>query len=165
MKDIIAISEHFRDALRRMASSVSILTTDGKAGRAGVTISTLCSLSLDPPSLIACIHNQSRALRVILTNGVFTANLLAAEQQQVAQAFAGQVEAFRDDRFACADWSSLSTGAPVLAGALASFDCRVVSQTEFGSHLILIGEVVDIVTRHAAPLIYMDRAFRELRAA
>lgn len=157
--------EGFREAMRRTASSVAILATDGPAGRAGVTVSTLCSLSLEPPSVIACVHQQSRALPTILANEVFTANVLAANQEDIARAFAGQSPAFREDRFACAKWSRLTSGAPVLEGALASFDCYIAAQTAFGSHRILIGEVVALATHDVEPLVYADRAFRRLNAA
>lgn len=159
------IAHKFRDAMRRTASGVAVIATDGPAGRYGVTVSTLCSLSMEPPSVIACVHRNSGALPRILENGVFAANVLAEHQARVAETFAGQIAELRDDRFASGRWALLKTGAPVLEGALASFDCRVATTVDFGSHRIIIGEVVEIAVAETAPLIYSDRAFRQLAAA
>jgi flavin reductase (DIM6/NTAB) family NADH-FMN oxidoreductase RutF len=159
------LADRFRETMRRTASGVAILTTDGAAGRAGVTVSTFCSLSMEPPSVIACVHRDSRALDMLLKNGVFVANVLADHQEIVAKAFAGQIPELRDDRFASGEWAGLVTGAPALRGALAAFDCRAASTHDFGTHRILIGEVVDIAGGDGDPLLFADRNFRRLLAA
>jgi flavin reductase (DIM6/NTAB) family NADH-FMN oxidoreductase RutF len=159
------IAQRFRDAMRRTASGVAVLTTDGAAGRAGVTISTLCSLSLEPPSVIACVHQDNRALEIVLANGVFAANALTDEQSRVASAFAGQVAELRDNRFGAGTWRTLATGAPILDGALASFDCRIAEAFAFGTHRILVGEVVEVLDRAGGPLVFTDRNFRQLADA
>jgi len=161
----VPIADRFREAMRRTASGVAILTTDGPAGRAGVTISTLCSLSMEPPSVIACVHQGNRALETVLANGVFAANALSDGQTQVARAFAGQIAELREDRFGAGTWRALATGAPVLDGALASFDCRIAEAFSFGTHRILVGEVVEVVERAGGPLVFSDRNFRRLAAA
>ena len=74
-----ALAEQFRESMRRTASGVAILTTDGSAGRAGLTVSTFCSLSMEPPSVIACVHQDNRALQILLANGVFAASVLATD--------------------------------------------------------------------------------------
>lgn len=159
------LAERFRDAMRRTASAVSVLATDGPGGRAGVTVSTLCSLSLEPPSMIACLHRDSRALPALLANEVFSANILAEDQAVIAEVFAGRIAEHREERFAAGAWDALATGSPVLLGALAAFDCRLAKTVEFGSHVIVIGEVVDIAVRDTEPLVFADRAFRRLTAA
>ena len=155
----------FRDAMRRTASGVAVLTTDGPAGRAGVTVSTLCSLSMEPPSVIACVHRESRALPTIIQNGAFVANVLAQGQRRVAESFAGQIPEFLNDRFAAGTWSSLTTGAPALVGALANFDCKIAQMFDYGSHRMLVGQVVDVGVGSDVPLIYCDRSFQQLAAA
>lgn len=72
--------EEFRLVMRRTASAVGVLATDGPAGRVGITVSSLSSLSFEPASVICCVHRQSRALAILLENGVFTANFLSAGQ-------------------------------------------------------------------------------------
>ena len=158
------IADHVRDAMRRTASGIAVLATDGPAGLAGVTISTLCSLSLEPPSVIACVHRNSRAVAAVLKNGVFSANILGEGQADVAAAFAGLDPAFQDNRFAAGIWD-VADGLPRLTGAVASFACRLADTHRFGSHVILIGEIYAVTASDAPPLIYSDRAFRTLSAA
>ncbi len=160
-----SIADRFRETMRRTASGVAILTTDGAAGRAGLTVSTLCSLSMEPPSVVACVHRDNRALETMMTNGAFVANVLADDQENVAKAFAGMIPEFRKDRFACGLWQQLATGAPALHGALAAFDCKTASTFDFGTHRIIIGEVVDVVSGDGHPLLFTDRNFRRLLAA
>lgn len=160
-----ALADRFRLSMRRTASGVAVLTTDGAAGRAGVTVSTFCSLSMEPPSVIACVHRDNRALEALLANGVFAANALAADQARIALAFAGQIPELRDDRFAAGAWHTLATGAPVLEGALARFDCRVAKSFDFGTHRIVVGEVVEVADSVGEPLVFADRNFRQLAAA
>ncbi|QCI69426.1 flavin reductase [Phreatobacter stygius] len=155
----------FREAMRLTVSGVAVVTTDGPHGRGGMTVSTLCSLSMEPPSVVVCIHAANRSLQTLIDNGVFAANALADGQEHVADTFAGLVAALRDDRFAAGAWSVLGTGAPVLDGALCSFDCRVASVFAFGSHRIVVGEVLGLNVTPAAPLVYSDRAYRRLQAA
>ena len=155
-------ADRFRDAMRRMASGVSVVTTDGPAGRFGVTVSSMCSLSLEPPSVLACVHHMSPALKAIVANGVFCANVLASEQAHVSDSFAGRLLEMKDDKFACAQWDALHTGSPVLKDAFIAFDCRLSREVEFGSHRILMGTVVELVARDGRPLIYADRAYRSV---
>jgi flavin reductase (DIM6/NTAB) family NADH-FMN oxidoreductase RutF len=158
------LAVRFGEAMRRTASGVAVLATDGPAGRSGVTISTLCSLSMEPPSIIACVHRASKALPIMLENGVFTANALAEDQLRIAQSFAGQIPELRDDRFASGTWEFLSTGAPALKNALSTFDCRISTKFDFGSHCIVVGEVIDLKMQETMPLLYSNRTFCRLTA-
>ncbi|ABS67817.1 flavin reductase domain protein FMN-binding [Xanthobacter versatilis] len=157
----------FREAMRRMASGVAVIVTDGPAGRAGLTVSSLASLCMEPPSLILCIHEKSAALATIEANGVFVANVLAHHQSRVADAFAGQIPELREDRFAAARWDVAASGAPVLADALMSFDCRLAAHHAYGTHRIVVGEVTAVhgIEAEAEPLLYANRAYRRLSAA
>jgi flavin reductase/cob(II)yrinic acid a,c-diamide reductase len=154
----------FRDAMRMTASGVAVVTTDGEAGRAGVTVSSLCSLSMEPPSVVFSVHRDNRGLEKLLANGVFVANVLSDAQERVASSFAGLIPELRDNRFLAGDWSELLTGAPALDGALCNFDCRVASVFDFGSHRIVAGEVLNVRNLAALPLIFSDRTFRRLAA-
>jgi cob(II)yrinic acid a,c-diamide reductase len=156
--------ETFRDAMRMTASGVAVVTTDGEAGRAGVTVSSLCSLSMAPPSVAFSVHRDNRGLEKLLANGVFVANVLSDAQERVANSFAGLIPELRENRFLAGDWSGLLTGAPALDGALCNFDCRVASVFDFGSHRIVAGEVLNVRNRAALPLIFSDRTFRRLAA-
>jgi flavin reductase (DIM6/NTAB) family NADH-FMN oxidoreductase RutF len=159
----LARSDDFRDAMRLTASGVAALTTDGVAGRAGVTVSTFQSFSMEPPSVLACIHCESRNLEAILKNGIFAANVLAADQEDMARIFAGGTPERRTQALATDRWHVLATGAPVLRGALCSFDCRLADVFAFASHRIIIGAVEAIEIAGSEPLLYSDRAYRQLK--
>ncbi|HEX2146242.1 MAG TPA: flavin reductase family protein, partial [Pseudorhizobium sp.] len=93
----------------------------------------------------------------------FALNTLAADHQMLASEFAGLSGAAGADRFASGDWTTLSTGAPVLSDALAVFDCRVTDVKPVSTHFVLFGEVVGLQLGKPNPaLIYLDRRFRTL---
>jgi len=156
---------HFRQAMGKTASGVTVVTSDGEYGRIGVTVSSLCSLSMEPPSVLFCLHKGSQALPKLLGNGVFAANILAQGQQRVSDSFAGLIPELREDRFAAGDWDELHTGSPLLQGALCRFDCKIAQVFEFGTHHIIAGEVVALETHADDPLIYSDRSYRRIHAA
>lgn len=155
----------FRQAMGRTASGVTVVTSDGKFGKVGVTVSSLCSLSLEPPSVLFCLHRESRNLSALLDNGVFAANILAQGQQRIADSFAGLIPELREDRFAAGKWDTLATGSPALRGALCRFDCRLAGVFDFGSHRIITGEVIALETHADDPLVYSDRGYRRLQVA
>ena len=156
--------EEFRAVMRRTASAVGVLATDGPAGRVGITVSSLSSLSFEPASVICCVHRQSRALDILLTNGVFTANFLSAGQSIVADVFAGLVAEYRENRFDVGAWAPIVTGAPALIDSLCSFDCTVAKTFEFGTHTIIAGEVLALQTGLENPLIFSNRSYHRLES-
>ena len=144
--------------MARVASGVSVVTTDGPAGRAGLTVSAMCSLSADPPAVLVCINRASRAGRIIRINGVFCLNVLASQQVDIARRFAGQPGG-EQDKFLKLEWDRFGTGAPVLRNAVAVFDCNLTRGTDYGSHDILIGVVAETDERDGVPLLYVGRNY------
>ena len=151
--------------MRLTASGVSVVTSEGAAGKAGTTVSTLCSLSLEPPSVMISVHRENAALAILMANGTFTANVLSQAQAAVADAFAGLLPEFRSNRFAAADWRRLGNGALVMDGALCSFDCQVAMSFDFGSHRIVVGKVLELEVGDGTPLIHSNRMYYRLVAA
>ena len=152
----------YLSAMSRAANTVCVITTDGTAGRAGVTVSAVTSVSVeDPaPTLLACVHHLSPACDAIQRNRVFCANVLGTDQANVSDCFAGRTGAKGVDKFGCADWSAEETGAPVLVGAQATFDCRMLHDVLVGSHRIFVGQVVAVTSASTGmPLVYYDRAY------
>jgi flavin reductase (DIM6/NTAB) family NADH-FMN oxidoreductase RutF len=149
----------FLHAMRRAASSVAVVTTDGSAGRSGITVSSVCPVSADPPSVLICVNQRSFALGLIRANGCFCVNLLSELQTHVADVFAGRVPEFEADRFACATWRNGPTGAPELMGAVVVLNCAIVSEQLVASHCVLIGEIANIESDQDAPLLYIDRGY------
>ncbi len=151
--------DKFLEGMSKAATSVTVVTTDGVAGKAGVTVSAMCSVSADPPALLICVHHLSAAAEIIEKNGVFCVNLLSAEQSGISDTFAGRMKTADGDKFSCADWALNATGTPRLEGALAAFDCRVADVRRFGSHVIFTGEVSGIAQEDGLPLIYGQRSY------
>lgn len=151
--------------MRSAATGVAVITTKCRGERIGVTVSALCSLSLEPPSLLVCIHHLSRASEAIRESGCFCANILSEEQHELSEIFAGRKEAPLGERFAAAEWLPLATGSPALQGALAAFDCTLVREMRWGSHHVLLGSVCDVELGQGRPLVYCDRSYAKVALA
>ena len=151
----------FRDAMARLGAAVTILTTDGSAGRGGATASAVCSVTDDPPTLLVCMNRTSRTGAMIKANGVICVNVLAAGQRDLCDLFAGFTQATPEERFAAGRWAILETGAPALDGAVASFDCRIADVVEKGTHSVIFAEVIQIRLGETAQpgLIYFARGY------
>lgn len=156
-------SASFKAAMRRLAGAVTIIATDHHGELRGLTATATCSLSADPPLLLACVARAAEAHDLIAASGRFSVNLLRREQEALARAFAGLDGRRGADRFAFGSWACLRTGAPVLVDSLASFDCRLERAVAIATHSIFVGLVVDAQAgRDAAPLLYVDRRFTGL---
>lgn len=154
------LQDRFVEGMSHAASTVNVVTTDGVEGRAGVTVSAMCSVSADPPSLLVCVHHKSKTCAVIRDNGVLCVNVLRDDQAFVSDTFAGRIQMSGGDKFACAEWTSRVTGAPAMDDALVTFDCRVKRHFQWGSHFIFVAAVEHITVNDSGnPLIYANRAY------
>ena len=154
----------FVEGMSRAATFVAVATTDGEAGRDGVTVSSLTSVSADgeQPSLLVCINRQSPVAAAILQNRAFCANLLAETQQDLANLFAGRSGMERKDRFDRAAWETGALGQPVLSGATAVFECRLATALLWETHHIIVGRVAAVrVSEAGSALLYGQRAYRK----
>jgi flavin reductase len=155
-------SKDFVDAMGQVCAAVTVVTTNGDGGRYGMTVSAMCSVSADPPHLLVCINQSNLVMRAIDVNRCFCVNVLGLQHRDVAQVFAGRLpRANGGDRFACADWDELTTGSPVLADALAVFDCVVKQQLNCATHQVFVGRVVAACSRNGKALAYTGRSFCE----
>ena len=155
--------DRFIAAMAGAAAQVSVVTTDGPAGRFGVTVSAFSSVSAEPPLVLVCINRRSPAIDAITANDAFCVNLLRDDQADIANCFAGRPGALTPYDFACTDWQTAHTGAPVLSGATANFDCTVETAYDAGTHRIFIGRVRQALGHNAAPLAFSGRAYQALR--
>jgi flavin reductase len=154
----------FRNAMARLGAAVNIVTTDGPGGRAGFTASAVCSVTDEPPTLLVCLNRAASVYPTVQANGVLCVNALAAGHQDISNLFGGKTP--MAERFAAASWEHGVTGAPVLADAAVSFDCRVVSSTSVGTHDVLFCSVEAITLGEATHgLMYFGRRYHELAAA
>lgn len=150
----------FRDAMAQVVSAVHVITTEGPAGRLGLTATAVASVSDTPPTVLACVARTSRTLAAIEASGAFCINTLPAQLAELAEIFASRRGIDGEERFMTARWGRLATGAPVLLDAVSAFDCRLIATHDVASHRILIGEVVGLGGEgRAAGLIYRQRRF------
>jgi flavin reductase len=154
----------FVSAMAGAATAVSIVTTDGPAGRFGITVSAVASVSAEPPMVLACIDRRSPAAAAIERNGSFCINMLNAGQSALANRFAGRPDDGAPYDFGSAHWRTAATGAPVLDGAVAAFDCVLESGHDAGTHRIVIGQVASAVSSPHPPLAYARRTYQALSA-
>lgn len=147
----------FKAAMRNVACTVYVVSMIGAGRRWGLTATAVSSLSLEPPSLLVCVNKMASIHAQLMSADRFCLNALRNDQQDVAAAFGAP--GLGEDRFATGRWSDFD-GAPAVCDAVATFSCRRVATTSFGSHTILVGEVRAVRTdEQAAPLIYRQGAF------
>ena len=137
-------------------SSVTVATTKGRAGKTGLTVSAMCSVTADDPVLLICVNQVSSASDTIARNGRFCVHLLRDDQANISDIFVGHGG---DDRFAAATWTRLETRAPVLDDHLVTFDCKLVKEDTWGTHRIFIGEVVATSLKEGDALLHVNRQY------
>jgi flavin reductase (DIM6/NTAB) family NADH-FMN oxidoreductase RutF len=153
----------FRLAMREFASGVVLITSARGEQRSGCTATSLCSLSLDPPSLIVCIERASATLAMLRASNAFGVNIISGAHEALADRFAGRTGVKGAARFAGAEWAPLVTGAPLLSDSLACMDCTVEEVLERHTHAIVIGRVVAVRRGADAPtLIHWRGRFQQL---
>jgi flavin reductase len=155
------IRAQFLEGMSRAAFCVNVVTTDGPAGQAGVTVSAMSSVSADGvnPTVLVCINQQSRTAAAILENRTFCINVLRDDHTDIADRFGGRVNHEDGDKFAGASWVEGGTRAPRLANAVAAFDCRLLSSELVGTHHVFIGAVESVTTGSGTALVYAERAY------
>jgi flavin reductase (DIM6/NTAB) family NADH-FMN oxidoreductase RutF len=147
--------DRFRGAMRHLTGGVSVITVGRGKEITGMTVTSVSSLSVDPPTLIVSINRDSSSWPALKRHGFFGVNILAADQLEVAERFTGKGGLKGAERFAGAQWIARISGVPLLAGALAAIDCEVEEIVERHSHAIVIGRVLDIQSSgHTAALAY-----------
>jgi flavin reductase (DIM6/NTAB) family NADH-FMN oxidoreductase RutF len=166
-------SVDFRRAMRHLVGGVNIITVGRGRDITGMTVTSVASLSVDPPSLIVSINRSASSWPLLKRDGFFGVNILNADQIDLAERFAGKGGVTGADRFASAEWITRVSGAPLLADALAAIDCEVEHIVERHSHAIVIGRPLDIqLSQQTAALAYWqgqyvatDRSEDEARLA
>lgn len=154
--------QRFREAMSKLPAAVHIITTDGPAGKAGITASAVCSLTDTPPTLIVCLNRESRANLIAQANGLLAVNVLDEHGIELSAIFAGQRGLEMEERFNTgATWGALTTTAPTLQDAICTFDCAIDRVDEVGTHSVLYCHVLAISDIKASRnLIYHERQYK-----
>ena len=159
---VLASSDDFRAAMRKFAASVTIVTTNSDGQPHGMTATAVSSVSADPPTILVVINRTARTHPLIGSAGAFAVNLLARDQQGLANRFSVK----HPDQFDGIDYfESPHIRAPVFYGVASFVECRLISQKDVGTHTVFFGEVLHCGTAGAVPLLYYEGAFVEMTAA
>jgi flavin reductase (DIM6/NTAB) family NADH-FMN oxidoreductase RutF len=146
----------FRQALGNYPTGVTVVTTvDADGTPRGLTANSFTSVSLDPALILVCLGKTTASHPAFMQADRFAVNILADDQRDVSGLFASK----SPDKFAQAAWRTGTTGAPLIDGSVAWFDCTVHQRVDAGDHTILIGQVQDMGQRTARPLGYCQGAY------
>ncbi len=143
----------FLAAMRQLAATVTIVTTAGPDGPAGMTATAVTSLSLEPPALLVCVNREASVHPALAMGRAFCVNVLALEHAALAASFGGGTVPER--RFAQGEWRQEAGVPPHLAGAAALVFCIVDLLLDYGTHTIVVGRVTRATADAGAqPLLY-----------
>jgi flavin reductase (NADH) len=150
-------ADAFRIAMRELAGTVTVVTATAGADEAAMTATSVCSVSAEPPQLLACVHRGGRTHTLIAASGKFAINVLSPQHADLARHYsaAGRTGGL----LMRGRWLRSSERPPLLADALAAFGCEVVQAVDAGTHTVFIGRVVYLTCRGTHPLIYRQGAF------
>ncbi|QCP51368.1 flavin reductase family protein [Trinickia violacea] len=156
MDEPVFDAAEFRRALGAFVTGVTVVTTIQPDGSPrGFTANSFTSVSLDPPLVLVCIAKTASSYAVFSATKRFAVSVLAEDQKSVSGVFASKAA----DKFAQVAWRARVTGAPVMDGAAASFDCTTHEVIDAGDHIILLGRVVDFAHTSSTPLGYCRGAY------
>lgn len=155
----------FRAAMANLSAAVNVITTDGVSGRAGITVSAVCSVTDTPPTLLVCVNQSSYCHDIFRTNRRLAINILGIHHEELAMHFAGATQVPMADRFEWPVWDHDSHGVPILHNAAAVLVGRIGAEMTRGSHTVMFVEVEHVsVAPDVGALVYFQRKFHGLSA-
>lgn len=152
-----------RQMMARFATGVTVVAARHGPLLAGMTANAIASVSVDPPLMLASINRRAETHTAVVGSHAFAVSVLADDQRALADCFAQPTTAAKLQRFCDAEWREAETGSPILEGAIAYFDCRLVATHPGGDHSIFVGEIVAAgFEDDAQPLIWYASRYRRL---
>lgn len=155
------LTEEFRQTMRRLATTIAIVTASGEGGDVGMAATSVASVCAEPPTLSVAVNRSASLFPVMAANERFCVNLLAQRHENLVEVFAGKEKGLQ--RFVTGNWTTSKFGIPVLSDALASAICTTVAKYHIGTHMIFIGRVQEVAYhKDIDPLIWVDGTFGAL---
>lgn len=155
-------SDQLRQAMRAWASGVTVVTASHAGEQHGMTVSSFTSVALEPPLIIIALQNGSRTHELVSQSKAFAVTILAEDQQELSDRFAGQMPD-EEERLAGIETETLVSGAPFIKSGLAYLDCRVTQAVPIGTNTLFLAEVVAARSKgEGQPLVYHDRQYHKL---
>jgi flavin reductase (DIM6/NTAB) family NADH-FMN oxidoreductase RutF len=147
--------KQFWQAIGQHATGSTIVTARADSGPAGLLGPSATHLCADPPTMMVSVDKRTSALPTILQARHFALNYLSSAQWELADIFGGKSGLGGADRFATSSWSSLTTGAPILADPAGVIDCELAETIERYNVIIILGRVVATSSNpDALPLVH-----------
>ncbi|MDQ6661511.1 MAG: flavin reductase family protein [Chloroflexota bacterium] len=132
--------DFFRKVMGQFATGVTVVTARSQGKVAGLTVNAFCSVSLNPPLILVCVDLNSHTLPFIRESGALAVNILSKEQEHLSSCFATTTEE-RYEYFCHASYHTAVTASPILDGAIAFIDSRVIAEYPGGDHVIFLAQV------------------------
>ncbi len=154
-------SETFRRVMGHFVTGVTVVTTLDAEQPHGITVNALSSVSLEPPLVMVALDRRRRITPLVRAAGRFAVNVLAEDQQALADCFAGAPVEPDREAFCGAAWRPGPHAMPLLDGAIASLECSTVDVIPAGDHDLFIGRVEAMASEehHPMPLLYYRRRY------
>lgn len=160
-----SLQPNFRDAMALYAAGVHVITTDGEAGRYGITMTAVASVTDEPPTVMLCINRSARIYPILNTNRRLCINTLAAQQQDLAEHFAGLTKLSPEERFEYHIWQRVNNDQWQVEGAVAHLHGHVTQQHDVGTHTVFLVEIDEVAVNNQKDLpalVYFRRKFKSL---
>ncbi|XXQ67568.1 4-hydroxyphenylacetate 3-monooxygenase, reductase component [Neisseriaceae bacterium B1] len=159
-------SHDFREAMSYCAAGVHVITTDGKAGRFGITMTAVTAVTDSPPTVLICVNKLAAICEPLLTNTALCINVLSENQQDIAEHFAGMTKLTPAERFEQHIWHRGNMGQLQVEGALAHLHGKVCEHQEIGTHHVFFVELDEIRVSGSLDkaLVYFRREFGSVGA-
>ncbi len=149
----------FKQSMRLFAGGVCIVATNRDGEWHGLTMTAVCSLTIDPPSLIACVNRNAGAHGIMSTTKRVSVNVLSPDHTGLAELFSSS-KVKGPKRFDEKRWTGMASGVPALIDALAVLDCEVMRQMTVGQHSVFFFEVKSVrLQPNRRPLVHFNREF------
>jgi flavin reductase (DIM6/NTAB) family NADH-FMN oxidoreductase RutF len=150
----------FRTAMANLPTAVTIVAAGEPDGPAGATANAVCSLSIEPMLMLACLDRGSRTLLAVQAADRFGISVLHEGQEAIARSFATKAPVA--EKWEGVDWHPRD-GIPAIDGALLWIACDLRDVIAAGDHVIVTGEVTDLETGEGNPLVFYGGEYRPLR--
>ena len=151
--------ETFLEVMRQVPGAVAIVATRFGGERRGLTSTSWCSLSTEPPSVLVCVNKAASAHDLIVEARKFSINQLCADDTELVAIFSNRRGLTGDARFQPGLWEEGMAGLPVLRAAVSVMECDLVDQHDHGTHHVFVGRVEALHLSKREPLVYVNSGY------
>lgn len=165
ISETLISSDVFKQSMRLLAGGVCVAATNSSGEWHGLTMTAVCSLTMDPPSLITCVNREAGAHSILIETKRVSINVLSHDHMGLAELFSSP-EVKGPDRFDKKKWIEMASGVPALVDALAVLDCNVIREIAVGQHSVFFCEVKSVrLQPERRPLVHFNREFCAIQPA